>query len=103
MKACWLFIGEWTFVGIAAPYFQALLCNVINNFSTNNGYGQRGKNKSKDKRNYPEYSSDIIRNHRITQTKLIFIYGPNYYVLSSSYYTYMSLRKFTFVFPCIVV
>ena len=35
MKACWLLIGEWAFVGIAAPYFQALLCNVTNNFSTN--------------------------------------------------------------------
>jgi len=35
MKACWLFIGEWAFVGIAAPNIQALLRYVINNFSTN--------------------------------------------------------------------
>jgi len=26
MKACWLFIGEWALVGIAAANFQALLC-----------------------------------------------------------------------------
>ena len=90
MKACWLFIGEWAFAGIAAPNFQALLCNVINNFFTNRRIWTMRKNR-KDKRNYLECCSDIIRNHRITQTKLFF-YGLYYYVLSSLYYTYMSLR-----------